>query len=150
MSELNINQIKNLLPHRYPFLLVDKVMSYEPYQSIVALKNITLNEPFFTGHFPSMPIMPGVLVTEAMAQTAALLGCLSIDKNKLSDGSLYYLVGIDNARFKKPVVPGDQLVLNAIFEKERRNIWKFKTSATVDDILVASADIMTTVKDPDL
>lgn len=150
MSELNINQIKNLLPHRYPFLLVDKVVSYEPYKSIVALKNITFNEPFFTGHFPSMPIMPGVLVTEAMAQTAALLGCLSIDRNKLSDGSLYYLVGIDNARFKKPVIPGDQLVINAIFEKERRNIWKFKTSASVDDSLVASADIMTTVKDPDL
>ena len=150
MSELNINQIKNLLPHRYPFLLVDKVLSYEPYKSIVALKNITMNEPFFTGHFPTMPIMPGVLVTEAMAQTAALLGCLSIDKDKLSEGSLYYLVGIDNARFKKPVVPGDQLVINAVFEKERRNIWKFKTSASVDDILVASADIMTTVKDPDL
>ena len=122
MAELNINQIKNLLPHRYPFLLVDKVITYEPYKSIVALKNITVNEPFFAGHFPAMPIMPGVLVTEAMAQTAALLGCLSIDKNKLSDNSLYYLVGIDNARFKKPVIPGDQLVINAIFEKERRNI----------------------------
>ena len=150
MSELNINQIKNLLPHRYPFLLVDKVLSYEPYKSIVAVKNITMNEPFFTGHFPTMPIMPGVLVTEAMAQTAALLGCLSIDKNKLKDGSLYYLVGIDNARFKKPVIPGDRLVINATFEKERRNIWKFKTSASVEDDLVAFADIMTTVKDPDL
>jgi 3-hydroxyacyl-[acyl-carrier-protein] dehydratase len=148
MGELNINQIKNLLPHRYPFLLVDKVISYEPLKSLVALKNITMNEPSFIGHFPAMPIMPGVLVTEAMAQAAALLGCVSIEKP--SEGALYYLVGIDNARFKKPVIPGDQLIINAIFVKERRNIWKFKTTATVNDVLVASADIMTTVKDPDL
>jgi len=149
MSELNINQIKNLLPHRYPFLLVDKVISYEPLKSIVALKNITLNEPYFVGHFPAMPIMPGVLVTEVMAQTAALLGCLSSTEKPTKD-ALFYLVGIDNARFKRPVIPGDQLIINAIFERERRNVWKFKTTATVDDILVASADIMTAVREPDL
>jgi len=149
MSELNINQIKNLLPHRYPFLLVDKVISYEPLKSIVALKNITLNEPYFVGHFPAMPIMPGVLVTEVMAQTAALLGCLSSTEKPPKD-ALFYLVGIDNARFKRPVIPGDQLIINAIFERERRNVWKFKTTATVDDVLVASADIMTAVRKPDL
>jgi len=148
MSELNINQIKNLLPHRYPFLLVDKVISYEPLKSIVALKNITLNEPYFVGHFPAMPIMPGVLVTEVMAQTAALLGCLS-STDKPPEDALFYLVGIDNARFKRPVIPGDQLIINAIFERERRNIWKFKTTATVDNVLVASADIMTAVREPD-
>ena len=147
MSELNINQIKNILPHRYPFLLVDKVISYEPLKSMVALKNISMNEPYFMGHFPAMPIMPGVLVIEAMAQTAALLGSMSIEKP--SESAMYYLVGIDNARFKQPAIPGDQLILNVIFEKERKNVWKFKTTATVDDVLVASANIMTALRDSD-
>ncbi len=147
MNKLTNEEIRNYLPHRYPFLMVDKVISYELDKSITAIKNVTFNEPFFQGHFPDNPIMPGVLIIEAMAQTAALLGCISMPKPK--DGTLYYLVGVDNTRFKRPVVPGDQLVLEAIFEKVRKNIWKFKAKATVDGQLVASADLLTTVMESD-
>lgn len=148
MSTLNIHQIENILPHRYPFLLVDKVVSYKPFESIIAVKNVSINEPYFQGHFPNNPIMPGVLIIEAMAQAAAILGCVSME-DESKDGILYYLVGVDNVRFKRPVEPGDQLMLNAIFERERKNIWKFKTTATVDDDFIASADILTaTTKDP--
>ena len=148
MGTLDIHEIRNYLPHRYPILLIDRVLSYEPFQSLVALKNISVNEPFFQGHFPSRPIMPGVLIVEAMAQAAALLGCVSTSE-VTKDGALYYLVGVDNVRFKRPVRPGDQLILNVKFEKERRNIWKFNAIATVDKNFIASAELLTTVMEPE-
>ena len=144
MGTLDIHEIKNYLPHRYPFLLVDRVTDYVKFKSITAIKNVTVNEPFFQGHFPIKPVMPGVLVIEAMAQTAALLGCVSKPEVN-EEGFLYYLVGIDNVRFKRPVEPGDQLVLKVEFEKERRNVWKFNGIATVDDDFIASAVLLTTV-----
>ena len=143
----DIQAIMDFLPHRYPFILVDRILDLVPGEKITALKNVTINEPFFQGHFPKNPIMPGVLIIESMAQAAALLGCVSRADPK--DGTLYYLVGVDNTRFKRPVGPGDQLVLEAIFEKERRNVWKFNAKATVDGQLVASADLLTTVMEPD-
>ena len=144
MPTLDIQEIKQLLPHRYPFLMVDKVLSYEKYKTITAIKNITMNEPCFMGHFPDKPIFPGVLIIEALAQTAALLGCISLDE-KPDEGTLYYLVGVDNVRFKKPVGPGEQLLLNVVFDKVRKNIWKFNATATVNGEFVASADLLTTV-----
>ena len=148
MDTLNIQQIKNYLPHRYPFLLIDRVVSYECFKSITAIKNVTINEPFFQGHFPGRPIMPGVLIIEAMAQAAALLGWVSAPElNK--KGNLYYLAGVDRVRFKRPVEPGDQLKIEVLFEKERRNLWKFKGTATVDNSFVASAELLTTVVEPD-
>ncbi|MEE9552311.1 MAG: 3-hydroxyacyl-ACP dehydratase FabZ [Gammaproteobacteria bacterium] len=143
MNTLDIYQIENILPHRYPFLMVDKVLSYEPLHSLAAIKNVSINEPFFQGHFPGKPIMPGVLIIEALAQAAALLGSVSIE-NASEKGKLYYLVGVDNVRFKRPVEPGDQLLLHVNFEKERRNIWKFNAKATVGDDFVASANLLTT------
>ena len=143
MGTLDIHQIRKILPHRYPFLLIDKVTSYEPYKSIVAVKNVSANEPFFEGHFPVKPIMPGVLIIEAMAQAAALLGCVStaeVDR----DGHLYYLVGVDQVRFKRPVGPGDQLVIIVEFEKVRQNLWKFHARATVAEEFVAAAELLTT------
>lgn len=148
MGTLNIHQIKNYLPHRYPFLLIDRVMSYEPSKSIIALKNVTINEPFFQGHFPAKPIMPGVLIIEAMAQAAAILGCVSTPEVK-REGNLYYLVGVNDVRFKRPVEPGDQLILEVHFDKVRRNLWKFHGSATVGEHFIASAELLTTVMEPD-
>jgi len=148
MDALDIKAIRRFLPHRYPFLLIDRVLSYDPFRSIVAVKNISINEPYFQGHFPPKPIMPGVLIIEAMAQAAALLGCLSTDE-VTKQGNLYYLVGVDNVRFRRPVEPGDQLMLDVRFEKERRNIWKFTATATVGGRLIASADLLTTVVEPD-
>jgi 3-hydroxyacyl-[acyl-carrier-protein] dehydratase len=147
MNKMTIEEIRKHLPHRYPFLLIDAVTSYEPEKSITAIKNVTINEPFFQGHFPIKPIMPGVLIIEAMAQAAALLGCVSRPAAK--EGTLYYLVGLDNTRFKKTVGPGDQLVLEVNFEKERRNIWKFNAKATVNSQIVAMSDLLTTVMEPD-
>ncbi len=146
MNTLDSQQINKLLPHRFPFLLVDKVLDYTPSEHIVAVKNVTFNESCFQGHFPGNPIFPGVLIIEAMAQAAALLGCVSgVDKPNVE--SIYYLVGVDKARFKKEVHPGDQLILNARFIKLRRNIWKFSAAATADEGLVASAEILTTIVD---
>ncbi len=147
MSILNINQIKKILPHRYPFLLVDKVIDFKAGEYLVAIKNVTVNEPFFEGHFPQQPIMPGVLIIEAMAQSTALYGELAI-KGGMDDDILYYLVGVDKARFRKTVGPGDQLELQVNFETVRRNIWKFSTTAKVDGKLVASANLMTTIAEP--
>jgi len=145
---LNINQIKNILPHRYPFLLIDRVLEYEKMDYLTAIKNVTMNEPFFQGHFPDKPIMPGVLIVEAMAQAAAILGELSM--NEISPaGALYYLVGVDKVRFRKIVEPGDQIHIAVKFLTVRRNIWKFSTNASVDDTIVASADLLTTVTDPE-
>jgi len=137
---IDINQILQLLPHRYPFLLVDRVLDLVPRVSIRALKNVTMNEPFFQGHFPGLPVMPGVLIIEALAQTAALL---TFSESQQED-SLY--AGIDGARFKKPVVPGDQLIMTALYERERAGIYKFQVSATVDDKLVAEANITCAVR----
>ena len=139
---IDINQILQLLPHRYPFLLVDRVLDLVPRVSIRALKNVTMNEPFFQGHFPELPVMPGVLIIEALAQTAALL---TFSESQQED-SLYYFAGIDGARFKKPVVPGDQLIMTALYERERAGIYKFQVNATVDDKLVAEASITCAVR----
>ena len=147
MTILDINQIKKVLPHRYPFLLVDRVIDFKSGEYLKAIKNVTVNEPFFQGHFPQQPIMPGVLIIEALAQATALYGELAI-KGGMDDDILYYLVGVDKARFRQTVGPGDQLLLQVNFNTVRRNIWKFSTTAKVDDKLVASADLMTTIADP--
>ncbi len=146
MNTLDIQEIKEILPHRYPFLLVDKVLAYEPRDFLTAIKNVTYNEPCFQGHFPEMTIFPGVLIIEAMAQAAALLGFISMDQ-KPRDGSVYYLVGVDKARFKKTVHPGDQIAIDIKFIKLRKNIWRFSATASVDDKIVASAELLTTVAD---
>ncbi|WP_299183090.1 3-hydroxyacyl-ACP dehydratase FabZ [uncultured Neptuniibacter sp.] len=138
---MDVNEIREYLPHRYPFLLVDRVLELEKGTSIVAIKNVTVNEPFFNGHFPDHPVMPGVLIVEAMAQAAGILGFKTMDK-KPQDGSIYYFVGADNLRFKRPVVPGDQLKLEAKVLSERRGIWKFEVRATVDGDTVSSATIL--------
>jgi len=137
---LDILKIQELLPHRYPFLLVDKVLECEPKGRLLACKNVTFNEPFFQGHFPGNPVFPGVLMLEALAQATALLTSQSDDQ--FGPGSVYYLAGIDKARFKKQVGPGDQLMLEAVFVKNRRNIWTFECRAEVDGELACSANIM--------
>ena len=141
-AAIDINQIMKLLPHRYPFLLVDRVLEFSPKGSITAIKNVTINEPFFQGHFPDYPVMPGVLIIEALAQTAALL---TFSEEKQED-AIYYFAGIDGARFKKPVVPGDQLVMVATYQREKAGIYKFHVKATVDGELAAEADITCAVR----
>ena len=138
---MDINEIREYLPHRYPFLLVDRVTELELGQSIVAYKNVTINEPFFNGHFPEIPVMPGVLIIEAMAQAAGILGFKTMDK-KPADGSIYYFVGSDKLRFKRPVVPGDRLQLEASIVSEKRGIWKFACRATVDGNVAAEGVIL--------
>ncbi|WP_083789360.1 3-hydroxyacyl-ACP dehydratase FabZ [Marinomonas sp. MED121] len=138
---MDVNEIRRYLPHRYPFLLVDRVVDLKLNESIVAYKNVTVNEPFFNGHFPDHPVMPGVLIIEAMAQAAGVLGFKTMDKTP-EDGSIYYFVGADNTRFKRPVVPGDRLQLEAEIITERRGIWKFACKATVDGELACSATIL--------
>ena len=145
MNSMDIHQVLQYLPHRYPFLLVDRVISCEPGKNIVALKNVTINEPFFGGHFPHHPVMPGVLIIEALAQASAILTFMT-HGGKADDDSIYYFVGIDNARFKKPVMPGDSLRLNATLQRSVRGIWKFSTEARVEDVLVAEAELMCTVR----
>ena len=145
-TSMDINQILDHLPHRYPFVLVDKVLSYELGKSIDAIKNVTINEPFFPGHFPHYPVMPGVLVVEALAQAAAILSFKTIN-DKPNDHSVYYFVGIDKARFKKPVVPGDQLKLNVSIERTIKGIWKYKGVAMVEDEVAAEAEIMCVLKE---
>ena len=138
---MDVKEIREYLPHRYPFLLVDRVTTLNLGESIVAYKNVTINEPFFNGHFPDHPVMPGVLVIEAMAQAAGILGFKTMDKTP-QDGSIYYFVGSDKLRFKRPVVPGDNLQLDAAIVSEKRGIWKFDCRASVDGQLVASATIL--------
>ena len=138
---MDVNEIREYLPHRYPFLLVDRVLELTEGESIVAIKNVTVNEPFFNGHFPDHPVMPGVLIVEAMAQAAGILGFKTMGK-KPQDGSIYYFVGSDKLRFKRPVVPGDQLQLEAQILSERRGIWKFEVRASVDGDTVSSATIL--------
>ena len=145
MSAMDIHEIMNYLPHRFPFLLVDRVESVEPGKRIVAIKNVSINEPFFPGHFPNRPVMPGVLILEAMAQAAAILSFKSAG-TKPDANSVYYFVGIDKARFKKPVEPGDQLRLEVEITRTIKGIWKFAAKAFVVNQLVAEADIMCTVR----
>ncbi len=139
---MDINEIRQYLPHRYPFLLVDRVVELDiEGKRIRAYKNVSINEPFFNGHFPQHPIMPGVLIIEAMAQAAGILGFKMLDV-KPADGTLYYFVGSDKLRFRQPVLPGDQLQLNAQFLSVKRGIWKFDCNATVDGKPVCSAEII--------
>lgn len=144
-TSMDIHEILNHLPHRYPFVLVDRVLSYEVGKEITAIKNVTINEPFFPGHFPYHPVMPGVLIVEAMAQAAAIVSFKTMD-SKPSDDSVYYFAGIDKARFKKPVSPGDQLVLNVKIDRILRGIWKYSGVATVDGAVVAEAEFMCILK----
>jgi 3-hydroxyacyl-[acyl-carrier-protein] dehydratase len=143
---MDIHQILQYLPHRYPFLLVDRVVSCVPGQDIVAIKNVTINEPFFQGHFPHYKVMPGVLIVEAMAQAAAILSFKTVGA-KSDDKSVYYFVGIDNARFKRPVTAGDRLVLKVRLERQLRGIYKFEARAEVDATLAAEATLMCTMRD---
>ena len=146
MNTLDQHGIRNLLPHRYPMLLVDRVLDYEPNKYIRGLKNVSANEPFFQGHFPHYPVMPGVLVVEAMAQLAGLLTFLS--KLAKTDGTqLVLFAGIDEARFKRQVVPGDALHLNADLERAVRGIGRFHTKATVDGQLVCEAQLLAAIRD---
>ena len=138
---LDINAILKQLPHRYPFLLVDRVVECEKGKSIRALKNVTYNEPFFTGHFPHRPVMPGVMIIEALAQTAGILAFVTAGVVP-DESTRFYFVGIDKARFRKPVEPGDQLVLTATLERSFKGIWKFSTVALVDENEVAHAEMM--------
>jgi len=145
MTQMNINEVKNFLPHRYPFLLIDKVINFEEGKTLTAIKNVSFNEPQFTGHFPTQPIMPGVLIIEALAQATGILAFKS-EVGKPQDGQIYMLVGVDNARFKRIVEPGDQLKLEVEILTVKRGIWKFKAVAYVDDKVVTSAELMCTQK----
>jgi len=138
---MDINEIRKYLPHRYPFLLVDRVVELNSGESIVAYKNLSVNESYFNGHFPEKPIFPGVLLVEAMAQAAGILGFHSQEKTA-ADGSMYLFAGADKLRFKRPCVPGDRVMLRASVISERRGIWKFDVSSDVDGELAASATIL--------
>lgn len=137
MTPLDIKRVMEMLPHRYPLLLVDRLLSYVPGESAVGLKNVTINEPFFMGHFPGFPVMPGVLIVESMAQTAALLVVQTLGKE--TEGKLVYFMSIDHTRFRKPVVPGDTLNIHVKIVQHRRNVWKFQGEAKVDGQLCAEA-----------
>jgi len=145
MNSLDINQIKEYLPHRYPLLLVDRVLDYEVGKSIVAIKNVTINEEFFNGHFPHKPVMPGVLMIEALAQTAALLSFLTMGK-KPDSSSVVYFVGIDGARFKRPVGPGDQLRMEVEITRSSRGIYKYNARGSVDGEVALEAELMCTMR----
>jgi 3-hydroxyacyl-[acyl-carrier-protein] dehydratase len=140
LNGFNIQEIMALLPHRYPMLLVDKVVDYEAGKYLHAIKNVTANEPIFTGHFPDQPIFPGVMILEAMAQATGLLGFKTTEGR--ADNELYLFAAIDNARFKQPVYPGDTMHLHVDFIKERRNLWKFYGEAKVDGKVVCTAELM--------
>jgi 3-hydroxyacyl-[acyl-carrier-protein] dehydratase len=142
---MDIHQILKRLPHRYPLLLVDRVVELEKNVRILALKNVTINEPFFTGHFPHRPVMPGVLILEAMAQAAALLSFASMEVDP-GDDMVVYFAGIDAARFKRPVEPGDQLMLDASIDRVRGGIYKYKAKATVAGEMAAEAELMCTMR----
>lgn len=143
---MDINEVLEHLPHRYPFVLIDRVESMEVGKKITAIKNVTVNEPFFPGHFPHYPVMPGVLVVEAMAQAAAILSFKTMGE-KPTDNSVYYFVGIDSARFKKPIIPGDKIILNVSIVRILKGIWKYEGIATVDNEIVAEANLMCILKD---
>ena len=141
ISSMDIHSIMEHLPHRYPFLLIDRVVDYKVGDYLHGIKNITVNEPCFTGHFPHRPVMPGVLILEALAQATGILGFKTMER--LPDNeSIYYFVGIDNARFKRPVEPGDQVHLHVKLLRHKRDIWKFDAEARVDDKVVCAAELM--------
>jgi 3-hydroxyacyl-[acyl-carrier-protein] dehydratase len=144
-NSMDIHEILDHLPHRYPFVLIDRVLSMEVGKEITAIKNVTVNEPFFPGHFPYHPVMPGVLIVEAMAQAAAVLSFKTMG-TKPNNDSVYYFAGIDSARFKKPVSPGDQIVLNVKIDRILKGIWKYTGVATVDGAVVAEASMMCILK----
>ncbi len=144
-KQIDIHRIREILPHRYPFLLVDRVLDYTLGGSLTAIKNVTFNEPFFQGHFPERPVFPGVLILEALAQASALLASHS-EEAETEERIILLFAGIDSARFKRPVEPGDQLILNVRQTNYRRKIWKYSTEATVEERLVASADVMFTYR----
>ena len=137
MTEIGIAEILDRLPHAYPFVLLDRILQHEPGERVVALKNVTYNEPFFPGHFPGTPVMPGVLILEVMAQATGILAMGAREKD-----TRYYIVGVDKARFRKPVVPGDQLIVDIRRRQSLRGIWKVKGEARVDGQLVATAELM--------
>lgn len=143
---MDIQQILTKLPHRYPFLLVDRVLEIERGQRIRVLKNVTINEPFFVGHFPVRPVMPGVLILEALAQAAALLSLDSSPQGAIREDEVVYFVGIDNARFKRPVGPGDQLILEAEIDRIKSGIYRFRTRASVEGQVAAEAELMCTMR----
>ena len=145
---LDVEGIQRLLPHRPPFLLVDRVTAFEKETSLTALKGVTMNEPFFTGHFPGHPVMPGVLILEALAQACALLACLSLPPDQVKS-KVTYLMGIDGARFRKPVVPGDRLELKVVVTKHKASVWKMTGQALVDGQAVAEAEFMAMLADRD-
>jgi len=147
MAQFEISKVMDFLPHRYPFLLIDRVIESEPDKSLSALKNVTVNEPFFQGHFPGQPIMPGVLILEAMAQATGLLAFSSM--NDGHESKLYMLVGIDKVRFRGQVVPGDQLILNVLLKRSMRGIDMFECKALVDGTVVAEAELMCSSQDRD-
>jgi 3-hydroxyacyl-[acyl-carrier-protein] dehydratase len=142
---INIERIMEMIPHRYPFLMIDKVIDVMPGQSAIGIKNVTINEPFFNGHFPGKPVMPGVLLIEAMAQTSAVLVVETLGKE--AEGKLVYFMSIDEAKFRKPVVPGDTVHIRVDKEQSRRNVWKFDCVATVDGTRVAEANICAMIVD---
>ena len=142
---MDLQHIRRGLPHRYPFLLVDRVLEFEKDVRIKALKNVTMNEPFFAGHFPARPVMPGVLMLEAMAQAAALLSFESMDAEP-GDDTVVYFVGIDGARFKRPVGPGDQLILDATIDRVKSGIYRYKARASVDGQTAVEAELMCTMR----
>ncbi len=141
MNQLDIYQVMEHLPHRYPFLLVDRVIDYKVGDYLTAIKNVSVNEPFFTGHFPHRPVMPGVLILEALAQATGILAFKTLEE-KPDESSLYYFVAIDKARFKKPVIPGDQVTLKVTLIKRKRTMWKFDAEALVDGKVVCNAELM--------
>lgn len=141
MDSMDIHEILEHLPHRYPFLLIDRVIECTPGESLVGYKNVSFNEPFFQGHFPQRPVFPGVLILEALAQATGILAFRTLGRTP-DDNSLYYFVGVDKARFKQPVEPGDQLRLEVEFVTQKRGIWKFNGQAIVDGKVVCSAELM--------
>jgi len=146
VSAMYIDEIRRFLPHRYPFLLIDRVIDCVPGETLTAIKNVSVNEPFFTGHFPETPIMPGVLIIEALAQATGLLGFRTMSEEPSSD-LLYMLVGVDDVRFKRQVVPGDQLMLKAKVERQSKVIWKFSCEASVDGQIVTTANLLCAAKE---
>jgi 3-hydroxyacyl-[acyl-carrier-protein] dehydratase len=141
VNTIEISEILKYLPHRYPFLLIDRVITFQPGQCLTGLKNVSCNEPYFMGHFPDHPIMPGVLILEALAQATGILA-FKTDKDLSAESAMYYLVGVDSARFKRPVIPGDQLILEVALERSKRGVGRFSARATVDGKIAASAYVM--------
>jgi len=146
LKTMDIHKVLSLLPHRYPFLLIDRVLEFEHNKRLLAIKNVTYNEPYFNGHFPVRPVMPGVLIVEAMAQATGLLAMES-NPEEVGENSLYYFVGIDKARFKRPVEPGDQLHIEVVLNRSKRGIFMFSCEARVDGDVVATAEVMCTSRD---